>query len=223
MVLKIAHRGASSYARENTMESFKKAIELGADVVEFDIRLSKDNKIVVIHDQDLKRVANHNGLVKDMTSVEIKKIFKKDGSFLTLHEAIGFLKNKCTCKIDIKERGMEERVIDVIKKNKMERSVIITTSIPEVVRKIKSISPDIEVEMGGFKKGLPAKKIIKKAKKVRADIIGPHHTITTKKLVKEAHKNKLKVHVWTVNKKKAIEKMKKIGVDGITTDSPDKV
>lgn len=68
-MIKIAHRGASGYILENTSKSLKKAIELDAEGVEFDVRFTKDKKIVLIHDKDLKRVTNHSGLVGN------KKIF----------------------------------------------------------------------------------------------------------------------------------------------------
>lgn len=218
MVLKIAHRGASNHAPENTLEAFKKALQLKADVVEFDVHHTRDGKIVVMHDHNVKRVTGGKGLIRNLSFKEIRKLLEPNGELVpTLQEALDVLKNKCVCKIDIKDRLMAGKVVKIIKKNRIENSVIITSEIFSALKKVKQLSPKIKIEAGGFRKRISISEIIKKAKGVKVDIISPHYSITTKKLVEEAHKNGLKVHVWVVNDKENIEKMKKIGVDGITT------
>jgi len=225
MVLKIAHRGASNYAPENTIEAFKKAIRLGVDVVEFDVHRTKDNKIIVMHDNKVEKTTNGVGLIKNLSFKEIRKFHEPNGELIpTLQEVLDILKNKCICKIDIKDNLMEEKIARIIKKNHLENSVIITSKIFSTLKKIKQNLPKIKIERGGFKEKIPVEKIIKKAKSVKADIIGPHYSIITKKLIEEAHKNGIEIHAWvTVDNKKTIEKMKKLGVDGITSDWPDKI
>ena len=71
-MLRIGHRGARAYAPENTLTSFKKAIEIGVDAVELDVRRTKDNQLVVIHDADIKRTTNGEGLVSELTLAQIK-------------------------------------------------------------------------------------------------------------------------------------------------------
>ena len=71
-MLRIGHRGARAYAPENTLASFKKALEIGVDAIELDVRKTKDNQIVVIHDEDVKRTTNGEGLVCELTLKEIK-------------------------------------------------------------------------------------------------------------------------------------------------------
>ena len=220
MVLKIAHRGISSFKQENSISSFKEAIKLGIEVVEFDIRLTKDNQIIIMHDNNIKRTTNGKGLIKDLTLKELKKFYGLNNNKIpTFQQVINILGNKCICKIDIKEKRMEDKIIEIIKKKNMEDSIIITSKILPVIKKIKKLCPKIKTEAGGFKSNIPIEKIIKKAKNVNADIIGTHYSITTKKLVEKAHKNKLEVHVWPVNNKRDMEKMKRINVDGVTTTS----
>jgi len=226
MVLKIAHRGASRYAPENTIEAFKKALKLKVDVVEFDVHHTKDGNLIVMHDDNVNRTTDGMGPIHKFSLKQIRKLHEPNSEPVpTLQEVLDVLKNKCICKIDIKDKRIIEKVIKLIKKNKIEHSVIITCEVLSILKKIKKLSTNIKIEAGGFsyRKRISIKKIIEKAKSVKADIISPHYTITTKKLVNEAHKNGLKVHVWTVDKKSMIEKMKKIGVDGITTNFPDKI
>lgn len=226
MALKIAHRGASHYAPENSLEAFKKALKLKVDVVEFDVHHTKDGKLIVIHDDNVNRTTDGIGPIHRVSLKQIRKLHEPNGEPVpTLQEVLDVLKNKCICKIDIKDKGTVDKVIKLIKKNNMEDSVIITCEVLSILKKIKKLSTNIKIEAGGFgyRKRIPIKKIIEKAKSVKANIISPHYTITTKKLVNEAHKNGLKVHVWTVDKVGMIKKMKKIGVDGITTNFPDKI
>ena len=68
-----AHRGASGYAPENTLDAFRKAVEMGADGIELDVQMTKDGELVVIHDETINRVSNGKGWVKDYTYEELKK------------------------------------------------------------------------------------------------------------------------------------------------------
>lgn len=223
-MLKIAHRGASGHILENTKKSFKKALKLNTEGVEFDVRLTKDKRIVVVHDEDLKRVANNSDLVKDLTLRQIRKIKQKDGEdILTLKEALKILNHSCVYKIHLKEKGMEEKVIKFIEQRHLEKRIIITTDFFSVARKVKNICPNLKVELGGIRKRIKAEKIIRRAKNAKADFISPHHSIITEKLVQEAHKSGLFIDAWEVNEKKDIAKMKRMGVDAITTDYPDRL
>ncbi|MCD6410412.1 hypothetical protein J7K92_00485 [bacterium] len=222
-MLKIAHRGASGHALENTKEAFEKAIYLDTEIIEFDVRETKDKKIVVFHDDRLERTTNGKGKIKNLTLKQLKTITHKNGDFiLTLTEALKILKNKCGCKIDIKEKGIEDKVNKAIKRSAMEKQTIITTEYFSVARKIRKINPRLKISLG-FKENFPAEKMISLAKRAGVDIIGPHFSSVNKELVGEAHKNGLLVDVWGVNTEEEIDQLKSIGVDAITTDYPEKI
>jgi len=224
MILKIAHRGASECTSENSIEAFKKAIKLKADAVEFDIHQTKDGKMVVMHDFDVDRTTDGSGLIKNLTFKEIRKLHLPNGELVpTPQEVLDVVKNKCICKIHIKDRFIDEKLAKIIKRNRIENSVIITSNNFSVLKKIRQLFPKIKIERGGFREKVSIKKIIRKAKRAKANIVGVHCLIATKKLVQELHENGLEVHTWPVNDKKSIEKMEKIGVDGITTKCPDKI
>ena len=225
-MLRIAHRGASQYAPENTMEAFQKALQLGVDAIEFDIQLTKDSEMIVIHDDSIDRTTDGTGLVKNLSLPEIRKFHTPNGELIpTSQEVLTLLKDQCIAKIHIKCGAIEEKVIRLIKENKIENSVIITSEIFSVLRKIRRLSPTIKAEVSGMSFGekISLEKVIEKAKNIRAHAISPHYTVTTERVVKEAHRNNFEVHVWTVNNQKDIERMKEIGVDGITSDCPDRI
>lgn len=223
MVLRIAHRGASGYAPENSLEAFKRALELNASIVEFDVHSTRDDEIVVMHDKDIMRTTDGRGLIKEFSLKEIKKFTLSNGEPIpTSREVFHVLKGKCICKIHIKSKFIEDKIIEMVKENNMENSVIITSRILSVLRNIKKNHPRIKVE-ALFNKRFFANGVINKTKKAAADIVAPHYSITTRKLVEEAHKNGLEVHVWTVNNRRMIERLKRIGVDGISSDYPDRI
>ena len=223
MVLKFAHRGASVFAPENSMQAFKKALELNVDGVEFDVHLTKDKQIIVMHDDNVQRTTNGYGLIKDLTLEKIRLFHQKNREPVpTLRDVLDLLNNKCTCKIDVKSEGIEEPLIKIIKEYKIEDSVIITSKFLDMVEKIKKLDPKITTEMQVWEPW-NEDEMIQHAKEIKADIIAPNYLMCTKKLVEKAHDNGLKVHVWTVNEKKDRDKMKAIGVDGIVSDCPDKI
>lgn len=224
MVLRIAHKGASKHAPKNSLEAFKKSVKSKIDAVEFDVHHTKDNKLVVMHDHNIKKTTDGFGSIHKLSLKELRKFHKSNGEPVpTLQEVINILKNKCIIKIDIKDEGIVKKILKIIKKNNIESSVIITSELVSVLKKIKKLSPKIKIELGGFKEKRPVKEMIKEVKDIKAEIIGPHHSIVTKELVDESHKNKLEVHVWTVDDLKIMKKMKKLGVDGITSNYADKI
>lgn len=221
MVLKIAHRGASNYAPENTIEAFKKAVEMEIDIVEFDVHRTKDGKLVVMHDFDVSRTTDGTGLIRNLLFEDLRKFCGPNGEVIpTFHEVIDILKDKCILKIDVYDIGMEEDLINIIKKNNLENSVIITSKILSVLKKFKQKCPEIKTEAGEFiNKIVSMDKMIRRAKSVNADIISPFYKNATKESIKIAHENGFEVHVWPVNDNETIERMKDMGVDGITSKS----
>ena len=116
-MLKIGHRGARAYEPENTVSSYKKALELGVDAVELDVRRTKDGEIIVIHDAEVDRTTNGKGLVSQLTLKEIKQFnTEKDQKIPTLEEALDFLDKKVKVLIELKETGFEEKTLKTIRK-----------------------------------------------------------------------------------------------------------
>ena len=222
MVLKIAHKGASDYAPENTLEAFRKAIKLNVNIVEFDVHLTKDNKVVVMHDDNIRRTTDGKGLIKNLTFKELRKFHELNGeSVPTLQEVIDILKGHVICKVDIKDESIYKDVIKIVIKNDL-KNFIITCDYHSVIKKIKQINSNIKCAIGGVK-DKSVRKVILDALNVKADIIDANYSIITKEFIEESHKNGLEVHVWTVDDPKLMKKMIKLGVDGITSNYADKI
>lgn len=155
--LVLAHRGASKIAPENTEAAFQKAMQMGADGVELDVQLTKDKKLVVIHDERVDRTTNGIGYVKDLTLKEIKKL--DAGSYfspkfagekiLTLEEALELTRNSKLINIEIKNiiikyKNIEREVVSIIKKMNLESKVICSSFNHYSIAMIKQLSPEIK-------------------------------------------------------------------------------
>jgi glycerophosphoryl diester phosphodiesterase len=216
MFLKIGHRGAKAYEIENSIDSFKKAIELGVNAIELDVRMAKDNSLIISHDDTLKRLFNHDIKIRDINLKELKEL--THDKVPTLQEALRFIDKKVSkILVEIKEAGYEKRIIDEIKKEKLLDNVVLISFHEDAISSIKKINPEIETGLIYARHKNP----IEAAIRLQAKYLVALYRFVHSKDVEKAHKNNLKVIVWTINTpEEAMEYIKK-GVDGIATDRPD--
>jgi Glycerophosphoryl diester phosphodiesterase len=217
-MLRIGHRGARAYAPENTLESYRKAIEIGVDAVELDVRRTKDDQLVVMHDEDVKRTTNGKGLVSALTFSEIKAFHAGDSQKVpTLGEALDYLKGKVKVLIELKEVGYEQQVLDEVAGHGMEKDVIVISFHDEAIRKIRELNGSIQTGLIYAKHSNP----VKAGLDLKANYLLPLYRFTHTANVEKAHKNGLKVIVWTINTAEEASEYAKKGVDGIASDKPD--
>jgi glycerophosphoryl diester phosphodiesterase len=217
-MLRVGHRGAKAYAPENTLMSFKKALEIGVDAVELDVRKTKDNQLVVIHDADVKRTTNGEGLVSELTLKEIKGFSAEGGEKIsTLEEALDFLGKKVKVFIELKEAGVEEQVLSKVNERGLGKNVVIVSFLEDALKKVRELDKDIETGLIYAKHKNP----IKAALELKANYLLAFYRFTHTANVQKAHQNGLKVIVWTINKPEEVEEYAAKGVDGIASDKPD--
>ncbi len=113
MFLKIGHRGACGYEPENTLRSFKRALDLQVDMVEFDVYTLAGGEIVIIHDDKVNRTTNGHGYVLDKNFEEIRKLDAGQGEKIpTLEEALDLIDKKCQVNIELKGAELPSRFIE---------------------------------------------------------------------------------------------------------------
>ena len=217
-MLRIGHRGARAYAPENTLTSFKKAIEIGVDAVELDVRKTKDNQLVVIHDADVKRTTNGEGLVSELTLKEIKGFDAGSGEKIpTLEETLDFLDKKVKVFIELKETGIEKQVLSIVHEKGLEKNVVIVSFLEDALKKVRELDKDIETGLIYARHKNP----LKAALELKANYLLALYRFTHTANVEKAHECGLKVIVWTINSPEEVEEYAKKGVDGIASDKPD--
>jgi glycerophosphoryl diester phosphodiesterase len=227
----IAHRGASYVAPENTVAAAKLAWELGADAVECDIHLSKDNRIMVIHDSDTKRTCSGkknlsiagspSTLLRDLDAGILKDEKYKGEKIPFLSEIIETIPEGKTLVIEIKcgnevipplVRGME-------KSAKREQIVFICFDWKTIVEVKKTFPKNKCYWLSSSKTGLNKK--IKEAAGNNLDGVNLHYSLIDAEVMKVAKENNLEVLAWTVDDPAEAKRLTELGVTKITTNRPD--
>ncbi len=249
-MLVFAHRGASLEAPENTLIAFSKAVEIGADYIEFDIRLTKDNEIIIMHDENTERTTGYDGLIKDMTLSELKKLNCGneviDAEIPTLEEVINLKRGNTKLQIEICSLGLIEPLYSLLKKYDLMDLVFVSSFRLEELIKLQSINPDIKLaslhspqpgifeqlnpnlKSGPLQTTKPGWVLDSKYRKAIVDFavrhkfyaIHPYFFFADEEMINYTHENNILFSVWTVNRKYLLNKYIKMGVDGIFTDNP---
>ncbi|HGE72889.1 TPA: glycerophosphodiester phosphodiesterase [Candidatus Poribacteria bacterium] len=219
MIEIIGHRGARGLEPENTMRSFKKALELGVDYIECDVHLTKDGHIVLIHDHTLDRTTNGTGYVNDYSFDEIRKLDAGKGEKIpTLQELIDLIYGKVKAHIELKDEKATEQVVQIVEKNNMIDQVFLTSGNTDTLRKVRNLNPLIAIE---HIFGQPPENAIDMATSVGAKRVSCHINHLTTDFVKKAHENGLQVIAWPPNTLEEAKKALECGVDLLCTDRPD--
>lgn len=227
--LNIAHRGASALAPENTLAAFRKAIEAGADMVELDVRLTRDGHLVVIHDGNVRRTTNGSGLVARMTLEEVKALdagSRFSPAFVgekipTLDEVIGATRGRIALNVEVKAPPVaEDLVIHSLLRTLagagVERDVLVSSFWRSTLRKLRKRSALVRTALLYNVAISP----VAAAKAVGATALHPNVAMVSQEIVRKAHEEGLAVNVWTVDGPREMRRLRSLGVDGIITNNP---
>jgi len=228
MFLKIGHRGAAGLEPENTLMSFQKALDLGVDIIELDVHCLKTGRIIVIHDKKLDRTTDGKGYLREKGLSYIKNLNAGKGEKIPLlEEALDLINKKAIVNIELKGEKTAKPVAEIIKKYVKEKNwdyndFFISSFNCSRLKKIKKILPKVKI---GLLIKTNTKEYLKAAKNLNVFSINvPFNLIKIRKnIIKKLQGEGFRVFVWTVNKKRSIKRLKKMGVDGIITDFPNKL
>ena len=219
MVQIIGHRGARGLEPENTMRSFRKALELAVDYVECDVHMTRDGLIILMHDHTVDRTTNGAGPVNGFTFDEIRLLDAGEGqSVPTLQELLDLVRGKAKLHIELKDEAAVEPTIRCVEKNGMEAEVFLTSGNSETLRRVRDLNASIPTE---HIFGEPPDDAIGRALSVSAKRVSCHISYLTPEFVQEAHEDGIEVIAWPPNTVAEAKKATTCGVDLICTDRPD--
>lgn len=228
-----AHRGASGYAPENTMEAFRLAAQMGADGVELDVQLTKDGQIVVIHDERIDRVSDGSGRVADYTLEELSgfnfnKTHPEYAAFCripTLREVLEELKDTgLTVNIELKTgtvfyEGIERKTVELVKELGYERRVLYSSFNHHSVLRVREYQPDARLAF------LYSHELAGVANYARANgVHGVNPSVTGtlfEEEMQECKRKNIEINVWTVNDREDMKRLMELGVNAVITNYPD--
>jgi len=224
----IAHRGASAYVKENTIESYFLAIDQGADMIEFDVRKTKDNILISHHDSSIDGYP-----IQQLSHKEISHLARKKGFEIpTLEKILIFTRGKIKLDVELKEEGYEKTVLELMRRYFQEDEFIVTSFNDGSLVTIKDLFPGIKVGLILGKKNpqnflktrfseiFPQKRYDQS----KADFLVVHWKLARFGILSRTAKTNIPVLIWTLNEKKRIVKfLKDKRITGMITDKPDLV
>lgn len=232
-MLNIAHRGFKGAYPENTMLAYEKAIEVGADGIEFDVHLTKDSELVIIHDETLERTTDGKGLIKDKTLQELKKLNASKGylncedqTIPTLREYFDFAKNKdIITNIELKTsiiryEGIEKKVYYLINEYGMKDKIIISSFNHNSLIKMKEIDREIKC---GVLESSRLYKPWEYVKNMGMEYFHPLNFTVNKEIAEKFLENNIGLNIWFGKSDYDFSKCLDLSPTGLITDFPDKI
>ncbi|MGC9516716.1 MAG: glycerophosphodiester phosphodiesterase [Methanomicrobiales archaeon] len=211
----IAHRGASYYEPENTLISLGRALKWKADYIEFDVRKTQDDHLVVIHDSKVDRTTNGTGKLSEMALNDVKKLDAGNRQLIpTLDEVLDLIGNKTRILLEIKQKGIEEEILDKLTSYNL-HDPLIASFYHSSVQKVKNINSNLETGIILASQPVNVSSI---ALEVNADAVFIKKKYLDQKMVKEVKNNNISIYPWVVDDLNQAKMFQEIGVSGIVTN-----
>jgi glycerophosphoryl diester phosphodiesterase len=225
--IKVGHRGAMGYEPENTLLSFQKAIDIGADMIELDVRLCKSGELVVMHDSTVDRMTDGHGHIKNLTLIELKGLNEpKNQRIPTLGEVLDLVDKKIKVDIEIKSKNIAWQVCRIIERYIEEKgwsykNFMVSSFHHAELWKVKLINKDIKI--GVLSEVVPPIEFMSFVKTIGAYSVNVPIDRINEKFVSKARKNNLKIFAFATNNTNEIKRAKDLNVDYICSNFPDKI
>jgi glycerophosphoryl diester phosphodiesterase len=234
-----AHRGGALLWPENSLLAFRNAVALGADFIEFDVHLSKDGEVVVIHDPTLDRTTTGSGSVKDRTVAELKALRLKDRTGAVTEETVATLdevaavaaKGKRRMLLEIKVDasrarypGIEEKVLAILDRHGMAGSTVVMAFDVPTWRRVRELRPDVATCALYSARMLGRTTLAEELQTLRSAgvrFIGVEHTAVDAAAVAQARAAGIGIGAWTVNDAEGMKRQIAAGAAILITDQPD--
>ncbi|TMC51930.1 MAG: glycerophosphodiester phosphodiesterase [Chloroflexi bacterium] len=235
--LNVAHRGASAHAPENTLLAFERAIELGADMSELDLHLSRDGALVVMHDASVDHTTDGHGAIRDLSLAELKRLDAGQGQRVpTLPEVIDLVRGRSGLYLELKAQGTPRAAADCLRAKAPangftgRQQVIVGSFDAALAREAKALAPEIATSLlvGPV---YPAQTLIDLARSAHADYLhlcwenrAPHpHELLTPDLLRALRAAGLGIVLWHEERDDELRVLRTLDVDAICTNTPEKL
>ncbi|MCX7796169.1 MAG: glycerophosphodiester phosphodiesterase family protein [bacterium] len=224
----IAHRGASAYAPENTFPAFELAYKMESDAIETDVRCTRDNILVLIHDETVDRTTNGTGKVSELTIEEINNLdagswFSSEFAGIripTLGEFLVYFGDKLHLVLEIKERRAFAGTLNMVRVLNLLNNVTFTSFDIEIIKRIRQIEPKARV-------GLLTKEVdetlLRVLKTFRIEQVCPKAEFISLDIVNLIKKFRIDIRAWGVEDEDAMVRLLELGIYSMTVNFPDKL
>ena len=246
--LVIAHRGGRNLGPESTLYTFRKAIQLGVDVLEMDVRSTADGQLIILHDDTVTRTTNASGPVENYSLADLKKLdaahrWSPDNGqtnplrntvveIPTLAEVFdAFPQTKMNLEIKDARSDTIRSLCRLIRNHQMTQKVMVASFDADCLNEFRSECPPVATSAGGSEAMLfygLQKVYLEAAYSPDAQALQVPENfrdlrVVNRRFIKAAHARNMRVQVWTVNDRDAMQRLLNLGVDGIMTDDPQRL
>jgi len=217
------HRGNPAEFPENTLGSFRSAIAAGCDLIECDVHLSSDGRLMVIHDHTLERTTDGTGLVRDHTAAELRKLDAGNGERLPLlQEVVELALGKVGLVIEIKQvpiqyPGLEEKLVAMLRQLGAVQECAVVSFYHPSIRLLREMEPTLQLGILEGARPIDPARLLREA---GADVYSPHWGAMDPQLVKDVHAAGGAVGVWTVDDEMAVAWCKLCRPDSVFSNRP---
>ena len=228
--LVIAHRGAKAVAPENTLLAFERAMQMGADMIELDLHATRDGHVVVIHDNDLRHTTNLRGKVSEMILDEVRRADAGKGERVpTLPETLELTRGKIQLYLEIKDRKAAAETVRMVREFGVKNEVMLASFDLDLMRELGNEISDIEL---GLILGNATLNLFVRWREAFPEIALKNYNYQTlcmqvklcsARLARNIKQQGKKLYAWTANSEREYQTMLERGVDGICTDTPDRL
>ncbi|HSE61227.1 MAG TPA: glycerophosphodiester phosphodiesterase [Candidatus Saccharimonadales bacterium] len=220
----IGHRGAAGLAPENTRASFKAAINAGVDWIEFDVRKTKDDRVVLSHDAHTVRTGKRLHIISRTEYAKLKNVKLKGGNTIpTIAEALNSIDGQAKVNIEIKTAGCAEAVVQnierMVKKGLTYEHFMVSSFSVARLREVHRLNSRIPLALLHYLR--PYKFL--KLRGLRVQAVGFYHKRLPTRAIHQAELRELIVYAYTVNKPRIAKKLIERGVKAIVTNHPEKL
>jgi glycerophosphoryl diester phosphodiesterase len=220
----IGHRGAMALAPENTLASFKRALEFSyVEMVELDVYVLTSGELVVIHDDKVDRTTNGKGYIIESSFDYLRSLDAGKGELIpTLYEVLDLIDKRIQVNIELKGENTAQPVADIIKQyieKGWQKEQFLVSSFNHIeLKTFKELMPDIHI--GVLLVGIPVDYALV-AEKLNAYSIHPCSEFINQAFIDDAHTRGIKVYCWTLTDPDEVRRVAKLGVDGIFVNNPE--
>lgn len=217
---KVAHRGASAELPENTLPAFTRAIELGADVIEADVRMTNDGIALILHDATLDRTTSGSGPLRALNATAARALDAGGGAHIpSLTEVLEAARGQVRVNLDIKEIEAVEPAAAAVSALDMAGSVSFISFLPEVWEALEGVNPGCPViQLVDSAAGLASMAMGDVGTQSHMAGVGVPASIVTEVLVERMHRHGQGVFAWTVDDDAEMRRLIALGVNGIVTN-----
>jgi glycerophosphoryl diester phosphodiesterase len=219
MIYVVGHRGAAGIIPENTIRGFRYAIDLGVDGVECDVHLTRDNHLVVMHDQEVDRTTDGSGRIRDLEFADVRALDAGEGEGVpTLGEVLDTVRGKVRLLCELKGEGVEAAAVDAVAARAMEDGVVFTSFHLERIAEVRRHGDRYRVAPIFAD---PSDDDIARAVELGASGVGVHYTNVCLRTVDRALEAGLDIRAWNPDTLREQKAMIALGVSGVGTNRPD--